>query len=241
MPRRLRKQEEIGSREETILAMVRTLMTDKGYQGFTMADVATAIDYAKGTLYLHFESKEDMAVAVACRNLTRRADLLKKAVTRQAPSRERIMGLLLADEQFRREEPDHFAWDHLLRQPSFWDRVSPKRQAEHSAITGRCLSLMELVVEQAVREGDLPRGIDVRHTVIQLLALALGQTMIFSAPELQHFAGNPHPEQFVEHGYLALLDGLEWKPVGRLQDWPDLRQKLLQELAPAFAQDAILS
>lgn len=230
MARKPKRLEEIAQRESVIVAAARRLMATRGFQGFTMDDVARAIDYAKGTLYLHFTSKEDMAVAIASQNLRRRAELLELAADRKAPSRECFMGLVLADEIFQQEAPDHFAWDHLLRQPSFWDRVSEPRQQEHRLLTQRCLGAVEKVMRQAIADGDLdcpPSRL--RSLVLVFVSFDIGQRLMFAAPDLLLPSDELRSEPHLELGASILMDGMGWRPLGAEVSWPALRRKLLRE------------
>ncbi len=65
MGTRERRQREIAEREQRFLDCARALMLQDGLLGLQMARVAEACDYATGTLYQHFESKEDLLVALA--------------------------------------------------------------------------------------------------------------------------------------------------------------------------------
>ena len=141
------------------------------------------------------------------------------------------MALMLAEEQFYQEVPGHFAWDHMLRQPSFWDKVSEQRKGEHSTATRSCLESVECVVRQAVKDGDLELEEQrVRAVVLMLVAFALGQTMVTSAAELREYAKITESPQLLEEGLQTVLDGLGWRPLGREFDWKRRRPVLLRKL-----------
>jgi TetR/AcrR family transcriptional regulator, regulator of autoinduction and epiphytic fitness len=58
------KQIQFESRELAILAATNQLLSTKGYEHMAMDDIASAVGIAKGSLYRHFQSKEDLAAAV---------------------------------------------------------------------------------------------------------------------------------------------------------------------------------
>lgn len=235
MGRRPRKAEDLAGRVELILGKASELMARHGYQGFTMADLAREIDYAKGTLYLHFQSKEDMAAAMSARNLERRAQLLEVASDVSCESREQFMALMLAEQRFYAEVPGHFSWDQMLHQPSFWEKVSEERKQAHSAATARCLSCIEKVVRRAVDCGDLEMDEKrIRPTVLMLVAFALGQTMVVAAKELRDYAKISESFRMLEEGLQTLLDGLGWGPLGDEFHWKIRRPALLRKLKPIF-------
>jgi AcrR family transcriptional regulator len=54
------KDRQRQMRENAILEAAHSLLSEKGYQGMTMDDLATRVGIAKGSLYQHFKSKEDL-------------------------------------------------------------------------------------------------------------------------------------------------------------------------------------
>lgn len=57
-----------------------------GLLALQMARIAEECDYAIGTLYQHFASKEDLLVALATRNCLCRVDLFERARAGPAPA-----------------------------------------------------------------------------------------------------------------------------------------------------------
>src|SRR5881409_592601 len=85
-----RKERERAAREDLILEQGRRLLVRDGFQDFNLDELAKVIEYSKGTIYLHFETKEDLALAVATRALRERADLFERAAKFGGKTRERI-------------------------------------------------------------------------------------------------------------------------------------------------------
>ena len=63
------KEKQWNLREDAILDAASELMSSKGYNAMTMDDVANLVGISKATLYIHFPSKHDLVVSVACRTL----------------------------------------------------------------------------------------------------------------------------------------------------------------------------
>ena len=55
-----RREEKFNKRHILILQKAEELIKRQGYIHFTMDEVAKVVDIAKGTLYLHFNSKEEL-------------------------------------------------------------------------------------------------------------------------------------------------------------------------------------
>jgi AcrR family transcriptional regulator len=54
------KDRQRQMRENAILESAHRLIAEKGFQGMTMDDLATRVGIAKGSLYQHFKSKEEL-------------------------------------------------------------------------------------------------------------------------------------------------------------------------------------
>lgn len=63
----LRRRKEAEARKELILEAAWESFLSKGIPGTTMNDIALLCNLAKGTLYLYFSSKEEIAFALLLR------------------------------------------------------------------------------------------------------------------------------------------------------------------------------
>lgn len=64
-----RKEREKERRREEILDAAQRVFVEKGLTTATVDDIAIAAELSKGTLYLYFESKEDIYIALMMRGL----------------------------------------------------------------------------------------------------------------------------------------------------------------------------
>jgi AcrR family transcriptional regulator len=64
-----RKEREKERRKEEILDAAQRVFVEKGLTTATVDDIAAAAELSKGTLYLYFESKEDIYIALMMRGL----------------------------------------------------------------------------------------------------------------------------------------------------------------------------
>jgi AcrR family transcriptional regulator len=65
------RAKQLQHREEAILDTAHGLLGTRGYDLMTMDDVAAGVGIAKGSLYKHFDSKEELATAAMIRLLHR--------------------------------------------------------------------------------------------------------------------------------------------------------------------------
>ena len=57
-----RRERQKAELRELILAAAARIITDEGFDALTMRKIADAIEYSPGTIYLHFASRDDIAL-----------------------------------------------------------------------------------------------------------------------------------------------------------------------------------
>lgn len=75
-----RREKRLKATREQILAAAAALIAARGFEATTVEDIAERADVAKGTLYYHFSSKEEIAVALGRAGLVRVAADIEAAL-----------------------------------------------------------------------------------------------------------------------------------------------------------------
>ena len=93
----MRIVKEADVRKNEILDAAGILFSEKGYDNTSVTDIMNAVGIAKGTLYHHFKSKEDIMDAL----IKRQTDAIflgakKIAEDKSIPVKERIIRTILA-------------------------------------------------------------------------------------------------------------------------------------------------
>jgi AcrR family transcriptional regulator len=83
------KDRQRQMRENAILEAAHRLLAEKGYQGMTMDDLASQVGIAKGSLYQHFRSKEELMAAALVSFMDRISNYVDTLPSNQ-PAIERI-------------------------------------------------------------------------------------------------------------------------------------------------------
>ena len=105
-----RKQRELKLREDLILDTAAAMFSEQGYLNLNLDKLAEKVQYSKGTLYQHFETKEDLLLAVAGRSLEQRQILFQRAAGFSGRARERMCAIGIADRIFVYNHPSIFKW-----------------------------------------------------------------------------------------------------------------------------------
>src|SRR3954452_14193926 len=88
------KERQREEREVLILQAAEAVLTEKGYYDTSIDEIAARVGIAKGTVYLHFPSKEELVVALVERQLMTFIDTVEQAVGQGASARERLENIL---------------------------------------------------------------------------------------------------------------------------------------------------
>lgn len=74
------KERQRQEREELILKAAEEVFMEKGYYETSIDEIAARVGIAKGTVYLHFPSKEDLVVAIFQRDMECLLQLIKTTI-----------------------------------------------------------------------------------------------------------------------------------------------------------------
>jgi len=229
----LRKERERAAREQLMIDHATRLLLRDGYQNLNLDELAEAIEYSKGTIYLHFSTKEDLALAVATRALKERADLFERAATFEGRSRERARAIGFACVQFGLEHRDYFNVEMMLKSASFWEKASEERKRLHSVHGSRCFHAVNNIVLDGVRAGDLPKeGLRPEHVTISLFAITIGSHCAAAQPDLMMLGAVEDPIKVLRANQDVVCDGWNWKPLLKDYDYGATDRRIQQEIFP---------
>ena len=227
-----RKERERAAREELIVFHAHRLLVRDGFQDFNLDELARAVEYAKGTIYLHFKTKEDLVLSVVTRTLRERADLLDRAAHFSGSTRERARALSCACCQFAATHQDYFTVEMMLKSRSFWNRVSEDRRKPHLVQTGRIVDILSGLAREAIAAGDLPARTDPRELTLSLIAITIGSHCAVTQPDFQMMCGVKDPLVALLQHHSRMLDGWGWKPPSQKIDYRALDRRIGKEIFP---------
>lgn len=227
-----RKERERAEREALIVEHAHRLLARDGFQDLNLDDVARAVEYAKGTIYLHFDSKEDLVLAVATRALRQRADLFERASRFVGTSRERIRAIGFACCQFAVMHRDYFHTEMMLKSHSFWEKASPERQRQHGIQAARLFQTTNAIVVEAQAAGDLPREHRAADVTFSLFAITMGSHIAAMQPDFQILFAMEDPICAVRKNQDRMCDGWGWKPLLADWDYAATDRRIREEIFP---------
>ena len=158
-----------------LLAVAGRLFSSRGFSGVRLDQIADEAKVARGTLYSHFDSKEELLLAIVQPVLERAVECLQR-IPETASPREAVDGLLRSYFDLWRISPDALALAHRFEQP-----LPPDVMALHEVF----VRLVVGVMQRAAGSGLL------RLADPLLSARVLATTAV---PLLQGVSGLPDPQ-----------------------------------------------
>lgn len=236
MPTLTRKQRELQEREGRILAAARPLLLREGYHGLNMDRIAEQLEYSKGTIYNHFNCKEEIIIALAIETLQRRTEMFERAAAFRGLPRERMAAIGMAAELFVKLYAEHFRVEQVIRSSSIWEKTSEKRRSIMRACETRCIGMLAGIVRDAVARDDLalPAGTTPEQLVFGLWSLSYGAYSIIADNSSLDELGISDPYAAVRQNLNLLIDGYHWKPLSPEHDYDAIHKRIESEV---FAEE----
>src|SRR5215208_6425788 len=94
--------------KDSILDATDRLLARFGYRKMTVEDIATEAGIGKGTIYLHFSSKEEVVLSHVDRIVERLKVRLRELARSDVPAAERLRLMLLTRVLFRFDSIQHY-------------------------------------------------------------------------------------------------------------------------------------
>ncbi len=108
-----RRQREKEQRRNLILDAAESVFFARGMRQATMDDVAEEAELSKGTLYLYFQSKEELYLGITCRALELLKEMFQEAIARHTTGIEKIRTIGETYYQYSRKYASYF---HVIQQ-----------------------------------------------------------------------------------------------------------------------------
>jgi AcrR family transcriptional regulator len=147
-----RKERELRRREQEILAAALQLFQGDGWQAVTIERIAQEAEIGKGTVYLHFSSKEDICGRLAAdfaAGLLERLREIDPTLGVLAAVREAIRVFFAAH---RGEHGYQRVLDYCEHQ-EFRDRMSAPSRERLEALDAELTSLIHALLQRGIAEG----------------------------------------------------------------------------------------
>ena len=166
-----------AQRREEILDAAHALFTTKGFQPTTMEDILRVVGIAKGTLYYHFPSKEEILNALVLRIVGQVEQRAREIAASSSPAVDKLMAIM-ATMRVKETETELVEQFHAPGNAEF-HLLSITAMIEHLT------PVLTDVVTQGVREGffTTSRPYDAIELLLSASGILLDHDILDTGPD----------------------------------------------------------
>ncbi|MET4141827.1 TetR/AcrR family transcriptional regulator [Pedobacter sp. UYP1] len=152
------------------------IFNTKGISGTVMTDIMEATKLAKGSLYVHFENKEDLSYAAVDHNMQILKDISNKIINKHKTAKGKIIGFL----NLFSDPLNHpvFGGCPMLNFGMEADDTSPIIADKVSSMIKEVLQELKEIVDTGIAAGEFKADWDSRKFAVMVFALMEGGNLI---------------------------------------------------------------
>ena len=171
-----RKEREKEIRRSDIIEAAETVFFTKGYDRATMDDVAKKAEFSKRTVYVYFNSKEQIYFEIMARGYRLLIHMLKEQLEKSCDAVETIRQIALTFYQFSLEQPDYFKaiMEYENGELDFKSENPDSSREECYALGEEILGYLTSAIEAGITENAIRSDLDVTKTALVLWASMIG-------------------------------------------------------------------
>lgn len=194
-----RKDKEREIRKSDIVEAAERLFFAQGYDHTTMDDVAKEAQFSKRTLYVYFNSKEEIYFEIMAKGYRLLIDALKKEKPKATDVYGEIRHMADVLYHFYLHHPDYFRaiMEYENGELDFQKGVSDGAKENCYALGEEVLGFLTDILQRGVKEGAVRGDIDVLQTALVFWTCIIG---VFTTAQRK--------EQYIRHVHQTTADRL---------------------------------
>jgi AcrR family transcriptional regulator len=173
-----RKEKEKEIRRNDIIDAAERVFFSKGFDGCTMDDVAREAEFSKRTVYVYFNSKEQIHFEIMIRGYKLFLGMLKENMNTIDSSNavEDLKQIAMTLYKFSIDYPHHF--DAIMQYENseldYQKGVPDKSREECYALGEESLSYLIRLLQEGAEEGSVRSDLEIKKTALALWASIIG-------------------------------------------------------------------
>jgi len=193
----------------SIMAAAERLFTAKGVEKTTMDDIAREAEYSKATLYVYFESKEEIVNAIYLNGMQMLRKRITDALRDETDWKTAYDKMCGAVTRFYEENPATYG--AVAGELAAADGIASevKGYREINQVSDQVIDIMAEFLRRGEAEGYLNLEFDVRETVLLLWAAISGMVrMSHRRGEYLRATLGVEEKEFLRHGAKFILNSV---------------------------------
>jgi AcrR family transcriptional regulator len=197
-----RRARELRQRERVLLDAAIALLDRDDWQAVTVEAIAERAEYAKGTIYRHFASKDDLYVRLAV-DWTEGTHAALEALDAERPFEAVLRDVVRVCWRRMTGDRVHARLLQHVQRADFLEGVSSATRSDLDAAEARILGLVAGLIDWGIAEGAIPRA-PLEPRLFAVTALLMGALRLHP---LWGGDGVGDPERLIADAALAILRG----------------------------------
>jgi len=207
---RQNKKESVAAlHKENILSAAETLFLEKGVTATTIDDISKASEYSRRTIYVYYESKEDILYHIILKGLVSLKDDLVAALQQQEDFIEQYRAICSAMEKYQANSPQSANSINRMKSGDIDFNSIPQVILQILELGTDINKLLADYVEQGKRQGVVRSDVEPMKTVYimwgsitSLLSLVQNQGQFLE----KEFSASK--ESFLEYGFMQIINSI---------------------------------
>ena len=202
-----RKLREYENRKQLILHTSKELFSQKGFNSVTLEDIANEIEFSKGTIYSHFESKDEIYAHLLLEHLNILLHYLKESVRTSKDTMDGIRKCLSVYIEFYLKHQEYFQLlffiDIFSNHYKIPQELLKKIQMQKIA----CLSELQHLLKGWSESGEMRNGFSKKNIALVLWGMINGILHLVESKQIKP----ADLDKLVDVGFEIVTKGLEGK------------------------------
>ena len=208
------REQALAEREQLFIESTRQQLCKEGLLGIQMAAIARSCNFATGTLYHHFASKEDLLMAVGTSLTTTRREYFQRVADSDLNTRDKMLAFVVAYALFAQHHPEHFRLEQYIMTEVVWQAASSNRREQFLEATQPIGRMVEQVVTDAMNKGDLDtHGLAPLAFSIGQWSMSMGMHTLIHAEGVLDMYALKDPYRMLLRNSQLQLNAMQWQPV----------------------------
>ncbi len=230
-PRTL-SESEFAAREKELIELARALAEDQCLTNLTIDKLVAASSYSKGTIYKHFEGKEDLLLAICNTCIQEMQALFIRALAFDGSSRERMVAVMVSYIIWAKLHPSQLFAVLSAHSPSVTTCSSDERNETHHRCEAQLMALLNDEISKAIEANDLtlPEDMTFEQVTFAMWSSHWGAMALIMSKGNSEKLQSMVLERESYTNTRLILDGFGWRPLSTEWDYRNTVKKIAHEI-----------
>ncbi|MBL4937545.1 TetR/AcrR family transcriptional regulator [Clostridium sp. YIM B02515] len=209
-----RKEKEKEIRKNDIISAAERIFFTKGYNYATMDDVAREAEYSKRTVYVYFDSKEQIYFEIMIRGYRLLMEMLKANMKKDKAHTaiEELSQMASTLYQFSNDYSEYFRaiMEYENSELDFQKSIPDHSKEECYALGEKILGYLMDALKKGIAEGSVRSDLNIKNTALTLWACIIG--VFNTTKKKKYYIENYHgikPEDLVSEAFNLMIRSIQ--------------------------------